>query len=62
MMKPRQQLTISYRILDASGHTVEVIKETGTNKHYLLWKVERLVRKKYGKDFSVHQLKVIETP
>jgi hypothetical protein len=59
MKTHRPQLTVSYRVLDASGHTLEVIKLTGPNKRYLLWKAQRLVEKRYGKAMKLHQYKVV---
>jgi hypothetical protein len=60
MKYKRQTITISYRIVDASGHTLEVVQETGLNKRYLLWKVERYVSKKYGKGIKIHPFKIRE--
>lgn len=56
----RTPLTVSYRILDPLGKTLEVVRKTGLNKRYLLWLVERYVSKKYGKGYKVHQFKVQE--
>ncbi len=60
MSKPRTLITVSYRVLNESGRCMEVIKKTGLNKRYLQWMVERLVAKKYGKNFKIHAYKVVE--
>lgn len=60
MKRQRPTLTVSYRVLDPSGKTLEVLKETGFNKRYLLWKAERYVTKKYGKGHKLHAYKVKE--
>ena len=61
MKNRRPILTVSYRILDGSGHTVEVLKLTGPNKRYLEWKAKRIAEKKHGKGFKLHAYKVVET-
>lgn len=60
MKSPRTKITVSYRILDDSGHTLEVIKETGYNRNNIKWLVERRVLKKYGKLVKIRQLKIVE--
>lgn len=60
MKSPRPKITVSYRVLDDSGHTLEVIKQTGYNKNYIRWAVDRKVLKKYGKSFKILQLKIVE--
>jgi hypothetical protein len=60
MKTPKPILNVSYRVLDASGHCVEIIKETGTNRNLIQWLVERKVEKKYGKSYKIHQLKVVK--
>jgi len=60
MTRPRSVLAVSYRILDPSGHTVEVVTKRGINRRYLLWLVERYVSKKYGKGMKIHSYKVVE--
>lgn len=57
-MTPKPIYTISYRVLDASGHTLEVFKQSGRNKNYIQWLVERKMKKKHGKTVTLHQLKV----
>ena len=59
-MKPRSKFTISYRVLDDRGKTVEVIEEEGYNKNYIRWSVERKVNKKYEKEMRLHQFKIVE--
>jgi hypothetical protein len=56
----RKKITVSYRVIDESGKTLDIIKETGYNKRYLRWKVERRVSKKYGKRCKPIPLKVVE--
>jgi hypothetical protein len=53
-------LTVSYRVLDENGKTLEVIKKSGLNRHYLQWQVERYVKHKYGKKMMIHQFKIVE--
>jgi hypothetical protein len=60
MPRPRPTYTVSYRILDDSDKTIDVIKLTGPNKAYLKWKIDRIVKKKFGKGFKVHQMKIVE--
>lgn len=60
MTRPRKKFEVSYRILDTSGRCLEVIKETGYNKNYIHWLVERRVQKKYGKGIKLHTMKIIE--
>ena len=60
MKDRRKQITVSYRVLDASGHTVDIFKMAGFNKNNLLWKAERLMKNKYGKGMKLHQFKVVE--
>lgn len=61
MTEPRTKINVSYRIVDATGHTVTVIKRTGYNKRNLQWQVERFVKNKYGIGrMKIHQLKVVE--
>jgi hypothetical protein len=60
MTRPRTALTVSYRVLDENGKTLEVIKKTGLNRRYLLWMVERYVKHKYGKKMKIHPYKVVE--
>lgn len=60
MNKPRPILTVSYRVLDENGKTLEVVKKKGLNRRYLQWFVERYVSKKYGKGKKVHPFKIVE--
>lgn len=60
MSKPRTPITVSYRVIDEAGRCVDVIKKTGLNKQYLRWVVERLVAKRYGKNFKIHPYKIVE--
>ena len=61
MTKPRTILTVSYRVLDESGKTLEVFKKKGMNRRYLQWLADRYVSKKYGKGkFKVHPYKIVE--
>ncbi len=59
-MKPRTKITVSYRVLDASGGCIDVIKQSGYNKNYIKWLVDRKVKKKYGKDKKIQQYKIVE--
>ena len=59
-MTPRTVFIVSYRVLDPSGHTLEVIRQSGRNKNYIQWLVERMVKKKHGKNVTLHQFKVEE--
>lgn len=56
----RKKITFSYRVVDESGKTLDIVKETGYNKRYLRWKAERRTSKKYGKRGKLIPLKVIE--
>lgn len=60
MKTPRVKFEVSYRVLDASGHCVDVIKENGYNKNNIKWKVERKVKRLYGKGLQIHQFKIEE--
>ena len=60
MPRHRPTYTVSYRILNGSDHTVDVIKLTGPNKSYLKWKIDRIVKKKFGKGFTTQSIKVVE--
>jgi hypothetical protein len=60
MSRPRTIFTVSYRILDDSGHTLEIVKESGINKNYIKWLVERKMNHKYGKGKKLQQIKVVE--
>jgi len=57
-MKPKTKFIISYRILDDSGHCLEVIKQEGYNKNQIQWMVERKVKIKYGKLMKIHKIKI----
>ncbi len=57
-MTPRTIYTVLYRVLDPFGKTLGVISQSGRNKDYIQWLVERKVKKKYGKNVSVQQIKV----
>lgn len=59
-MRPKAKITVSYRVCDASGHTLEVIKRTGYNKNNILWQAERFVKHKYGKTMKLHPYKIVE--
>ena len=56
----KAEITVSYRILDEKGKTLDVIKRTGFNKRNLLWQATRLAEKKYGKKVKLHAYKVVE--
>jgi hypothetical protein len=60
MSKPRTVLTVSYRVLDENGKTLEVFKKTGFNRRYLQWSAERYAKHKYGKKMKIHPYKVVE--
>lgn len=60
MKLPRRQIEVFYRVLDASGGCVEVIKQKGFNRNYIKWLVERKVTKKYGKGMKIHPFKIRE--
>lgn len=60
MKKPRPLLTVSYRVLDGAEHCIDVITLTGPNKQYLKWKAERILKKKHGKGFKLHQYKIVK--
>lgn len=61
MTRPRPVLTVSYRVLDENGKTLEVFKKKGMNRRYLQWQAERYVAHKYGKGrFKVHPYKIVE--
>ncbi len=60
MKPPRSIFTVSYRIVDESGHTLEVVKQSGLNKAYIRWLVERKMNRKYGKGKKLHQIKCVE--
>lgn len=60
MNKPRPILTVSYRVLDENGKTLEVFKKKGLNRSYLQWQAERYVSRKYGKGKKVHPFKIVE--
>lgn len=60
MPRHRPSFTVSYRILDDSDHTVDIIKLTGPNKAYLKWRIDRIVKKKFGKGFKVQSIKIVE--
>ncbi len=60
MKKRRPLLTVSYRILNGSGDTVEVFKLTGHNKAYLNWKAKRMAETNHGKEFKLHAYKIVE--
>lgn len=55
----RKEITVSYRVLDEKGKTVDVIKRTGFNKRNLLWQATRLAEKKYGFKIKLHAYKII---
>jgi hypothetical protein len=59
-MRPKTKITVSYRVIDTSGHTMEVIKRTGYNKQNLLWQANRFVKHKYGKEMKLHPYKIVE--
>jgi hypothetical protein len=56
----RKKITVSFRIVDESGKTLDIVKETGYNKRYLKWKIERRVAKKHGNRSKLVPFKVIE--
>ena len=60
MSTPRTYLTVSYRVLDESGKTLEIIQQSGINKNYIKWIVERKIQRKYGKGKRLHQIKIVE--
>lgn len=61
MTKPRPLLTVSYRVLDENGKTLEVFKKKGLNRRNLQWQAERYVSHKYGNGrFKVHPYKIVE--
>lgn len=61
MTRPRPVLTVSYRVLDENGKTLEVFKKKGLNRRNLQWQAERYVDRKYGKGrFKVHPYKIVE--
>jgi hypothetical protein len=60
MSGPRKELTVSYRIVDESGKTLEIHKESGLNKNYIKWIVERKMRKKYGNKIEIQRIKIVE--
>lgn len=53
-------INVSYRVLDDSGHCLEIVKESGANKNNVRWKVERFVQRKYGKGLKIHRYKIEE--
>lgn len=62
MTKGRTKITVSYRVLDENGKTLEVFKKTGMNRRYLKWLSERHVKHKYSrKKVTLHEFKVEET-
>jgi hypothetical protein len=60
MRKNRPEFTVSFRVLDESGKTLDIIKRTGFNKQNLQWQAERLAEKKYGNKVKLHRFKVVE--
>lgn len=61
MTRPRPVLTVSYRVLDENGKTLEVFKKKGMNRRYLQWQAERYIAHKYGKGrFKAHPYKIVE--
>lgn len=59
-MTPKTVYSVSYRVLDGSGKTLEVFKQSGRNKNYILWLAERKMKKKYGRSVTLQQIKVTE--
>jgi hypothetical protein len=59
-MTPRIVYNVLYRVLDATGHTLEVVQQSGKNKNYIQWLVERRMKKKHGKNISIHQIKITQ--
>jgi hypothetical protein len=60
MKIPKTIYNVSYRVLDPLGKTLEVVQQSGRNKNYIRWLVERKIAKKYGKNVTLHQIKVTE--
>ena len=61
MKTPRVKITILYRVLDEKTNALlEVVKEIGTNKNNIQWRVERRMVKKYKKPVTLKQMKVVE--
>jgi hypothetical protein len=46
-MIKRPKLTLSYRVLNDTGTTLEVIKEVGYNKKYIEWLLKRKLNHRY---------------
>lgn len=59
-MRQRTIYNVAYRVLNGSGKTLEVVQQSGKNKNYVRWLVERRMKKRYGKDITIQQIKVTE--
>jgi hypothetical protein len=59
-MRQRTTYNVSYRVLDASGRCLEVFSQSGRNKNYVQWLVERKMKKRYGKNIKLQRIKVEE--
>jgi hypothetical protein len=58
MTRQRTIYNVLYRVLDPTGKTLEVFQQSGKNKNYIQWLVERKMKKRYGKNITLHRLKI----